>query len=46
MLDPLKVAKVVVAVLALILSGLEKNEAVARVAEEWGLSLAEVRRML
>lgn len=46
MLDPLKVAEVVVAVLVLILSGLEKNEAAARVAEEWGLSLEEVKRML
>jgi len=46
LVDPCKVVKILAAVLALILSGISRDDAAARVAEQFGVSVSEVKRML
>jgi len=46
LVDPGKVLKIVAAVLALILSGVSRDDAAAKVARDFGVSVSEVKRMV
>jgi len=46
LVDPCKVLKILAALLALILSGVSRDDAAARVARDFEVSVSEVKRML